>query len=101
LIFEAEFEALYNKDAGILRSENKYGETNVYIPGGGKEGGEGFADIVLYVDGGAQIYEIKPQSYYDDSKKKQDGEDQLNRYIKAYNKNNNNSNNTSAIKGKI
>ncbi|MBO5032996.1 MAG: DUF4280 domain-containing protein [Lachnospiraceae bacterium] len=90
--FEMEFLALcYNN--------NMNGKTNVYIPGGGKKGGKGFADVVLYTANDVQIYEIKPQSYYEDSAKKRDGENQLNRYINAYN--NNNGDDFQATEGKM
>ncbi len=91
LQFEWQFLALCYDD-------KKDGDINVYIPGGGKKGGKGYADVVLYNTNDAQIYEIKPQSYYDDSTKKQDGESQLDRYVNAYN---NNGNNPNAIKGQM
>ena len=95
--FETLFLLLYSElYVERRKKDNIYGKANVYIPGGGKTGGRGFADVVLYTKDNAQIYEIKPQSYYNDLKKKQDGEDQLKRYIDTYN---NNGNNPGAIKG--
>lgn len=35
----------------------------------------------------ANIYEIKPQSYYDDAVKNKAGKEQLDRYVEGYNKN--------------
>ena len=96
--FETLFLLLYSELYEERRKKDDiYGKANVYIPGGGKTGGRGFADVVLYTKDNAQIYEIKPQSYYNDLKKKQDGEDQLKRYIDTYN---NNGNIPGAIEGK-
>ena len=87
--FELLFLLMYSKSYQYRYADNIYGKANVYIPGGGKTGGKGFADVVLYMDSDVYIYEIKPQSYYDDPYKKKSGEAQLQRYIDAYNNNNN------------
>ena len=98
LQFEYEFEILYEKTYGSMSTDDVYGLCNFYIPKGGKNKGPGLADIVLYNKDDVEIYEIKPQTYYDDSAKRKSGEDQLQRYIDAYNvKNNTNS----AIQGEM
>ena len=91
LQLEAEFIAYYG--VGELRDifvEHKFpdavGFTNVYIPGGGKTGGRGFADMVLIDKTSVNIYEIKPQSYYE----KDIGKKQLENYIDKYPKTNEN-----------
>ena len=78
--FESEFMALYQEEEGTMARENTYGKINVYIPGGGRTGGKGFADLVLYDEGNVEIYEIKPISYYGTGK----GDEQLDRYVQAY-----------------
>ena len=83
LQFEMEFLILYEQSVGTMATENVYGGTNVYIPGGGATGGRGFADVVLYHDNTVEIYEIKPISYYRNERKKEAGEAQLMRYIEA------------------
>ncbi|MCM1267225.1 MAG: DUF6531 domain-containing protein [Bacteroidales bacterium] len=81
--FQDEFLALYDQEAGALASERLYGDVNVYIPGGGRTGGKGFADVVLYNEEKVEIYEIKPISYHETGK----GKEQLERYIQAYRSN--------------
>jgi len=84
LQFESEFMVLYQEEIGTMARENTYGDVNVYIPGGGRTGGKGFADVVLYNEGEVEIYEIKPIGYHETG----EGKDQLDRYIQAYSSNN-------------
>lgn len=80
---------MYDEDlfTAALANPNYYGSVNVLIPKSGKKGGRGFADVVMYDNEIANIYEIKPQSYYDDAVKNKAGKEQLDRYIEGYNKN--------------
>lgn len=82
--FQFEFLVLYDEEYGVFKGEDKYGDINVSIHGGGRYGGLGYADMVLYNGKDVEIYEIKPQSHYVDESKRTEGEDQLQRYIKAY-----------------
>lgn len=81
LQFETEFMVMYgNWDAGNI-SKDFYGEVNVFIPGGGVKGGNGFADVILNKDDVAYIYEIKPESHHNDAAKQMAGQNQLDNYV--------------------
>lgn len=84
LTFESEFMSLYDKSYGSNSIGSRYGKVNVYIPGGSVKGGPGYADVVLYDGKCVGIYEIKPQTYYENPVLKVVGERQLTKYVDAY-----------------
>ena len=100
LQFQAEFLTLYGYIEDLYVGSNVltdgqgnvvcYGAVNVKIPGGGKKGGDGFADAVVFDNNVAYIYELKPQRYHENisySTERKEGIKQLERYVDTYNAN--------------
>ena len=85
-LFEAKFKFMYNKENGTAKTETIYGRTEVVIPGGGRYGLDGRADVVLYDGNSASIYEIKPISNYYNPTLRDKADAQLENYITAYKK---------------
>ncbi len=58
----------------------------MFIPFGGLKGARGFAEVAIHYYGTTHIYEIKPQSHYNNVNRRNAGEMQLDGYVKAYGK---------------
>ena len=68
---------------GSFTTKSMYGNVEVLLQGAGKLGTNGRADMILYNNNIAQVYEIKPDTYYIKASSRKSGEEQLNRYINA------------------